>query len=826
MTRALGALGLVVLAAACNGGLDTQYGNPYPCDFAQAPGVRDQGCPSGWVCGPSNLCELYFDEGLPTDPVPTVPVFDQAQQSFPALMNLPIVNVAADTAQPGTFFALDADGGAFLLSGASVQPVSLAGLAGGLPVTVDTIVNFAMIDGGLYFKVDAGVDAGGDGTSLATLYEGPVGGTLHQVLDQTGTPISAGLLRVGARILENGNSSAGAYACRMQDRYPQRLLTTGSAEIDLLNLVSPEQEAFFSPDGGVVAYALDGGAPLESPPAFQDLRVPSRGRFETSNSSNVDLMAPMAVMTDGFYLLDTGQLFPTGAARDAGGGLDWTRLNPEDFNLGTTLTARYSDDYSVWALSVESGFQRGHVLSTWVVDPGAPLPSMVRLWPDCSPCPPTDNMRLPAPQSQPTPTVQVICASPATGLTMWQVVGSDVSTSQGRCSVESLNSPIDLYEITQQDIGTLADGGLAIGNLIFDETQGGVLTLGGEHGQVWTGSSLSGLLPLFLDRVPTTVGTLGGQLLAVSDNFYAVAGQGGMAVTNLSVASNGQVDSTYQIAAPVQGLDGWFVLNTGDIVFLSQGTLSFGPSLLDVNGAPQTGPFYAEADRTGAGIVISANDSLYFYSVDVSSLAQAPGQLGGLIPELAPQPGFAIRSMVLDQTLSPEVGGEGRLVVGYLLTSTGVFQFTWGGTPQQWTVLPLTAGQGEPVKVWMQSGTSSSGRVGYRDGTVFTLPHGFPFVGQLPPVDGGSPLALSFENLNNYPVALGTDGVYVATPPAGYQGGYVQLAWQPVARGVTNMPSAFTDGLLYRVDQGTAASTLYLFTDWGRVFQLSNAPNQ
>lgn len=70
------------------------------------------------------------------------------------------------------------------------------------------------------------------------------------------------------------------------------------------------------------------------------------------------------------------------------------------------------------------------------------------------------------------------------------------------------------------------------------------------------------------------------------------------------------------------------------------------------------------------------------------------------------------------------------------------------------------------MEVWFDAPLSALGRVGYRDGQVFSLPGGFLLAEPLPNegrVDGGPPpQVLDFENLGGWPVAYATNGLFVA----------------------------------------------------------------
>jgi hypothetical protein len=83
--------------------------------------------------------------------------------------------------------------------------------------------------------------------------------------------------------------------------------------------------------------------------------------------------------------------------------------------------------------------------------------------------------------------------------------------------------------------------------------------------------------------------------------------------------------------------------------------------------------------------------------------------------------------------------------------------------------------------------------------------------------------ALDFASLGGFPVALAEDGLYAANLPTGAAGGAAPLVWQPIARGLPDLPTVFADGLL-EVESENGEETLYLYTPWGRVFRIASAP--
>lgn len=205
-------------------------------------------------------------------------------------------------------------------------------------------------------------------------------------------------------------------------------------------------------------------------------------------------------------------------------------------------------------------------------------------------------------------------------------------------------------------------------------------------------------------------------------------------------------------------------LRTGMVPSRDGGTVGrFGPQLVDGRGEPVSRVLRGEAindfDGELVSMVIAADDSLYF--VPAPETAGAPGNLGTLSPQVTPEPSSLIRSIALERT---PIGTDGvERVRGYVVTSRNVYEFKLGGAPLQWTTTPLKLSGGEPMEVWFDNPRGGLGRAGYRDGTIFTIPGGFQLTESLPATDAGVPAAvIDYENLAGWPVALTTTGLFVA----------------------------------------------------------------
>jgi hypothetical protein len=367
-------------------------------------------------------------------------------------------------------------------------------------------------------------------------------------------------------------------------------------------------------------------------------------------------------------------------------------------------------------------------------------------WDDCTPC---LEPRLATPGLDGLgPFVDVLCDQ-----SVRRIRGA--SASQGQCLEEPLEQPFQARLLSQPGNRPVFDTGSPFGFIG-----------GGTAGQVWVGKTLGTAIPWFLDRVPLDVAQVG-------------LPDGGSPVFALTTAGlfDGRPDRGYLVVAPditsrvvalVNDGQGWVVGEAGNLVkVVNVGGRSlralFGPRLVDGRGQPVTRPLRGEAfvglDGGLVSMLIAADDSLFFLPTPEPQMAA--GQLGDVSPVLTPEPSSFIRSLALERT---PIGSNGvDRMRGYVVTSRSVFEVKLGGAPLRWTSTPLAFSGAEPVEVWFDNPRGGLARVGYRDGTVFSIPGGFQLTEPLPQADGGAPVAvLDYENLGGWPVALTDDGLFVA----------------------------------------------------------------
>jgi hypothetical protein len=236
---------------------------------------------------------------------------------------------------------------------------------------------------------------------------------------------------------------------------------------------------------------------------------------------------------------------------------------------------------------------------------------------------------------------------------------------------------------------------------------------------------------------------------------------------------------------------------------------------VDASGAPAQPPFLGTGTASPDGMLLSAGDSLYLYQSDGGNLTDGTSGVVPLGPQFTPQPGAPLRSLAVDRS-----GTQDRRLTAYALSSNTLFQVELGGDPEHWSGKAIVLSGSEPLKVWMQGDDSPYGRVGYRDGTVFTLPSGLPLAGALSRPDGGADRALDYANFAGWPVVLATSGLYLATPG---DAGTRLLSWRHVTLPDGGQPWAGHNGKLAVVPRPDGGVTLRLFAEHGIVYEVGHA---
>lgn len=717
----------VAVVAACSG-LLTEPGNDFPCDFSKPPGARDAVCSAGDVCGVDNRCQRFRYEGPQFEGLPTFPDFSdggarlhpmtitgpidfiaRVHQVEPELPGrVPTDSIVVHSSSPEATFRIDArgpDGGA-----GSVVPIVLARK----PTDLNDVVLF---DKRLGPSMDVLRVMGREASQVVFLESGS-GPQNNRVRDGLLPMSQLSALRLRAFDGEANVSQFAAITTVPSRAGMIRVLGTSD-----FNEVAP-------PTGPDVPVDLAPGPPL-----------PGRPR------------AVVVLRTDGFFV----------RGADAGPGAGVSLLAPASFPALSTMVADVAGTtYAV--LSV--GANGRPILSTWAVTKTSAGFEVQPAWSDCTPCGRELMSQLPLAFSTGSdlegPFVDVLCSEDG----LKRVRGA-ASASGGACLDDDQALPFDFDALAMEQ-----RTGFRVAEQDFSDPTS--FRAGGKNGQIWVGKTIGSAVPLFLDRLPsdvtqtTVVGREGLFALTPIGAFFRSSTPG----TALSTNGFRVVDpeSTARLAGLVHDTDGWVITRAGDVArarVAPNGSLEakFGPRLVDGRGAPASRVLFGEGITTTedgglVSMVVAADDSLYFLPTP-PSLTNAPGLLGEVAPVLTPEPSTLIRSLALERT---PIGTNGvDRVRGYLVTARSVYEFKLGGAPLRWSATRVSLAGGEPVEVWFDNPRGGLARAGYRDGSIFSIPGGFQIAEALPGSDAGIPSAvIDYENLGGWPVALTTNGLFVA----------------------------------------------------------------
>lgn len=833
-------IAVLSLLGACRGGLHTEAGNAFPCDYTRGPGARDKMCPSAangpgdYVCGVDDRCHPFVrDELLSVEAEidkGALPKFDQSRAAV-LYPTLPVSRVTT-----------------FVPEFRPLQPLRRLG------VVSEGDRSERMIDLGCFGVSEAG-----------TVPEGVVeAGAAYSIVQPNGDRLQLWLDGKNGTVTVRDETSDGVTEATahsglqtfdqiLELRAMQPLPVSGiGMAMDQLALVVARVEGadpkVTSPDPAVgwvpelrVAGELGHRPALPNPIQFEPFDLPSLpdgSRPTVRDASTVfyrGIRRPVVLADDGFYVRCSSRVLPSGPKDGAcvsgpKGEETWLRI-PQSLP-GRPRSLSSNPDGSLWTVISDQRVAANVVtqLATFAVTDSADGGlSLEALWLPCVPCRHA-RATIATPSLRKGAHVDVLCDSNADGERSRSLVRVNESTN-GLCETEAFTPLIDTNELA-----------------IVQDTLPGVLLAGGRHGQVWMGETLGDAVPRFLDRAPNAVTVQNGKLLAITDAYLAVEVPGyGM----LPIAS-AQGD---QPSAVIENLPGGFILPSADVVEVASAPepppgcdqttpepdggfepteleLNFGPRLAGPQGGAAQGPFLAEAVPWKSGkvqLVASASDSLYFTD-ELKTEATAPDPANALIASITPEPNFPIRSLTVDQSLANK--DQSPLVThGYLVTSRNLFEFSYRRNPRVWELATLPQLGGEPVEVAMQLPGSIYGRVFYRDGSVYTLPSGLMLTSRLEQ-NGEALRVRDFLQLRGRPFAVTDQGVFVAEPPdhgpdpsKGER--YSVWEWSPLpVPSPTPMAESFTPGLLTMVPEtlagGDKRETVYLFDAHGAVVRVGD----
>jgi hypothetical protein len=719
---------LLMAIAACTG-LYFDKGNAYPCDFSLGPGARDQACVEGDACGSDNLCHAYIYEGPRFEGAAVIPDFaaDGFERIHPKTLNEKVTFIASSPAGdlPALLVAM-ADGRVVTINsrgqlGNSFQvppAISLEDVEDAvftqLPFTRPngTVEDIGGVAGVLNDRLVVAIDTRTNFAGFTPAQSDPI-----RALRATSYIEADG----GTRGLELQGIDLNGVA--------------GRVEFDIA-LVPKTYRLQFTP-------YPDPALPAAPLPRALDVGLLTR-------SPGRSVTTPI-VLTERRLGMVGGEIFLKRGTGDFVSVADLQSIpSAMHFNLANTL------------MSIEArrmANPTSTVLSTWQIGFSSSMRQhdLTQAWPDCTPCARGRILSsTPAPPEQGL-AVDVACVDADNELTLRRVTGSTAVVDTDLCTSEELDFPFDE---TRVSLNTQSEP-------IAASRQVGV-ALGGEKGELWFGETLSGLAPFGLERVPFDVFPLensGTRTLGVLTDNYVAAFQANVPVPigfrRIDVQEEFGATQELRFLASVHGVPGWGMLDNGLLVNFAVdeetgSNLTPGANLVTPAGDPIRSSAGGEAFMSDGGLVsffVTGDDGLYFVS--------NPGKNDReLSPVLQPEPSVPIRSLALERT---PLGTDGvNYARGYLVTSRNVFSWSFGGSPARWQAKPLTIASGEPIEVWFDTQRSALGRVGFSDGRIFTLPGGFQLADALPGSGGESVQLLDYENFGGWPVALASNGLFVA----------------------------------------------------------------
>lgn len=337
----------------------------------------------------------------------------------------------------------------------------------------------------------------------------------------------------------------------------------------------------------------------------------------------------------------------------------------------------------------------------------------------------------------------------------------------------------------------------------------------GANGRLWftpdltsTGFGNQGsqpLMPVVLDRQPDTVvkvDVLGGTIATSGNRIFQTDSRLGL------VGSFDQ--NPFTLLGLFADRPSWLVTNLG-VLNLDTVTDNGSPTeFARVTGAELTAPisgFSTTAVIDGVPrlvALIASGDSVW--AADVTDSSQSSFVTpSALSPVFVPQPGVRLRSLTLVPP-SPSDAGTSAGVRGFITTATSVLQFDTDDLVRwKLTAINSPAGSALPIEVWNENGR---GRVGTRDGTIWSLPIQVALSKPLSARDGGVLQVDDFARTCGAQFATTREGLFTLTSTSGLP------EWAPVSD-INDELDSFLSLKLYET-----AGRLYVATQSGQVVEV------
>jgi hypothetical protein len=324
-----------------------------------------------------------------------------------------------------------------------------------------------------------------------------------------------------------------------------------------------------------------------------------------------------------------------------------------------------------------------------------------------------------------------------------------------------------------------------------DERVPGQVSWGSVDGYVWAGGKPSEVTSQLFDRAASTVARRSARVeetIAFTPEIAGVPSPLGL-----------ETKFSSDVVTGVEGEPEWVITRDRQVLSLSGASFVGDARLIGFVGSsvtPFAAPHSAASAKSGSMnklLVVAAGSSVFSAELD--------GAPGGVAPTLSLR---VVSPSQIDSIAFPPRAPVGVYLRGYAVTPNGLLRLT-AETSNRWTFAPVALPSSlEPLEVWFES---DRGRVGFSDGTVYSLPSRVPIAAGL---TGG--VAIDYAQACGQQFVLGTSGLFRLESVAGKAIGQ----WKQVALPNGFASRGFVKGRIHGVGGG-----LYVFTRTGEAARVA-----
>lgn len=319
----------------------------------------------------------------------------------------------------------------------------------------------------------------------------------------------------------------------------------------------------------------------------------------------------------------------------------------------------------------------------------------------------------------------------------------------------------------------------------------GVAGWSGPEGQLWFGPDTANIAAVSFDRAPTGVVRTG----PGRDAYIVFTPElNGTPSPGLGLLST----RTAPLTATVQHAPS-LVVSGGELLDLTGTTLSAARTIGFVGSASLSSPVTASVTRATSGARVAVlSEGRNVYAANVEAQLTSSGPAAGLLQRLTTAEPVASLAFPKDQAPSS------ALLTGYAIVGSNVVRLV-AETLTRWRTEPVPLPPTLfPLATWFQG---TRGRVGFHDGSVFSLPSRVRISRPLP-----DSLAVDYAQPCGQQLALAPNGLYrLETDAAGPIGQWVKLTLPAEVRDLD-----FTDGRIHGL-----GNEAFVFTRDGEAARLT-----